>query len=171
MIKKPRKKVGQIHFLTPFFNFPGSPPWKLQKIDFPIWNLHLNWPKLPEVLVIFWFFSFFDPKNHFLTIFDPKNQKTPKKFYPPPVFDVITKPKPTTLCLAMFLGFGICLQWKWQQVFPLKPIWNPLKIDVITKPKTTTLCLAMFCYGFVLWQGKGQKVVQKAPIIGVFQGF
>ena len=77
--QKPRKKSGKNHFLTPFFNFPGSPPWKMQKIDFPIWNLHLKWQKLPEVLVIFWFFSFFDPKTMVLTIFDPKNQKTPKK--------------------------------------------------------------------------------------------
>ena len=77
--QKPRKKSGKNHFLTPFFNFPGSPPWKMQKIDFPIWNLHLKWLKLPEVLVIFWFFSFFDPKTMVLTIFDPKNQKTPKK--------------------------------------------------------------------------------------------
>ena len=89
--QKTAKNRSKNHFLTPFFDFPGSPPWKLQKIDFPIWNSHLKWQKLSEVLMILMIFSFFSSKTMVLTIFDLKTSKTPKKFYLPPVFDVITQ--------------------------------------------------------------------------------
>ena len=98
------KTTPKNHFLTPFFNFPGSPPWKMQKIDFPIWNLHLKWQKLPEVLVVLEVFFIFDPKTMVLTIFDPKNHfLTPKPSKT--TENRCHNPAPTTtLCLAMFFG-------------------------------------------------------------------
>ena len=85
MVKKP--------FFDPIFQFSWVPPLENAKNRFSNMKSPLKMAKLPEVLVIFWFFSFFDPKTMILTIFDPKNQKTPEKVYPPPGFDVITKPQ------------------------------------------------------------------------------
>ena len=77
--QKTIKNRSKNHFLRPFFNFPGSPPWKMQKIDFPIWNLHLKWQKLPEVLMVLGFFFIFWPKTIKKPFFDPKTIKKPSK--------------------------------------------------------------------------------------------
>ena len=85
---KNSKKSIKKPLFDPIFRFSRVPPLEIAKNRFSNMKFPLKMAKT--------FGSFDDFDDFFIfwcqnLILDPKTSKTPKKFYPPPVFDVITQ--------------------------------------------------------------------------------